>query len=89
MKKFYVRLLSYANAMELIDFVNVAGKNSMEDDYAHIVVHGVSVQLHDKSEEDVKEFLNGLGVIYEIGEEHPTKVVADIVTNLKEEGVIK
>ena len=88
MKNFYVRLLSYANAMELIGFVNVEGKTSMEDDYAHIVPHGVSVQLHDKTEEDVKTFLESLDVIYEIGEEHPTKVVDGIVADLKEKGVI-
>lgn len=89
MKNFYVRLLSYDNAMELINFVKVEGKDSIDDDYANIVVGGVSVQINDKSEKDVIEFLDGLDVRYEISAIHPTKVTDAIVADLKDQGVIK
>ena len=81
----YLRLLSYDNAVKVINFIC----NNDKEDYAHITTGGVAMQVKDENYDKVLEYIISLGVRYEIGSEHPTKVVEKIVSNLKAEGVIK
>lgn len=78
MYKIYVRLLSYANAMKLIEFVNAD-----KEDYANIVPHGTSVVLAKKSQEQVEDFLKTLDCRYEISEQHPIETHEGIIEALK------
>lgn len=81
----YLRLLSYDNACKVIDFINANDPN----DYANITVGGVSMQVSDENWNKVEDFIKSLNVRYEVGTEPPHKVVARIVSNLKEAGIIK
>lgn len=84
MKVRYLRLLSYDNACNVIEFIN---KNDTED-YANITVGGVCTQVSDKNWPKVEQYIISLNVRYEVGFEHPTIVEAGIVDNLKRAGVI-
>lgn len=83
MQKF-VRLLSYQNACKVIDFVNKHNK----ENYANITVGGISMQIKEDSLKPIEDFIKSLGVRYEIGDEHPEKVVKKIVSDLKNKGII-
>lgn len=78
MIKFYVRLLSYANAMKLIEFVNAD-----KEDYANVVPHGTSVVLAKKSKDQVEDFLKTLDCRYELSEQHPIETHEGIIEALK------
>jgi hypothetical protein len=82
MKTKYVRLLSYGNAVRLVDFVN---KN--KEDYAYITVGGVGVQSSDNWNNIIK-FLDNLGVTYEINDEPPHKTTEKIIAKLKNDKII-
>ena len=84
MKTKYLRLLSYPNAMKIVDFINSNDKK----DYAHITPGGVRMEVSEENWEKVEKEIKSLGVRYEVGEEHPTEVVKKIVKDLKEKGVI-
>ena len=86
MKVRYIRLLNYDNACKVIDFIN---KNGDCKDRANITVGGVSTYVKDVNWDKVVTYLDTLDTRYEIGEEAPYKVVANIVTDLKQKGVIK
>lgn len=79
MKK-YLRLMSYENCCKVIEFVN---SNSKED-YAHITVGGVSMEVLEKNWYKVEEFIKLLGVRYQITDEHPHIINQRIVSNLKQ-----
>ena len=80
MKTYYVRLLSYDEAIGLIDFINNNGG------YANIVVGGVRVEIENKS--DIYNYCKDNDLRFEINEEHPNSTVANIVKQLKETGEI-
>ncbi len=82
----YIRLLSYNNACKVIDFIN-AKKNG--DDFAHITVCGVATRVSDEKKwDDVEVYMKSLKVRYEVGVVAPHKVNEEIVSTLKEKGVI-
>jgi hypothetical protein len=76
----YIRLLSYENAMKVIDFVE-----SMEvyENYACITSGGVSLGILESDYEKVLDFLTSLDTRFEITEEHPSKTTDKIVEHLK------
>jgi hypothetical protein len=80
----YVRLLSYDNACKVVEFVN---KNDKNDD-ANIITGGLSIKTTENNLDKIETFIKSLNVRYEIGTETPHKVVAKIISNLKEEGEI-
>jgi hypothetical protein len=81
MKTYYIRLLSYENAIKLIDFIN----NNDKIDYAFITVGGVGMQITDDDKLTlIENYLKNLDVRYEIGIEHPYKVTKQIISDLKE-----
>ncbi len=92
----YLRLLSYDNACKVVDYVNKKGKEhqalcrqySERNNYAHITVGGVTLQLEESSLDDVMNFVKELNVRYELTEEHPTTVTQQIIKNLKEQNII-
>jgi len=84
MKVKYIRLLSYDNACKVIEFINTNDK----EDYAHITTGGVSMQVADKNWDKVTTYIASLGVMYEIGDVPPHKVVEEMVTELKTLGII-
>lgn len=85
----YVRLLSYENACKLIEYVNRNDTGKIGDNYANITVGGVCVQLKDdESLLETIEFLNGMGVRYEMSGQPPHETEKQIVKTLKEKGVI-
>jgi hypothetical protein len=81
----YLRLLSYENACKVIDFINTNDKN----DYANITVGGVSMQVSEQNWDKIEAFIKSLNVRYEVGTEAPYKVEQQIVSNLKNAGVIE
>jgi hypothetical protein len=81
----YVRLLSHDNACKVIDFVNSNDKN----DYAHITVGGVSLDVSEKNWDTVEGFIKSLSVRYEINTEHPHVTTQKIIQNLRDEGLIE
>lgn len=72
----YIRLLSYENALKVIDFVE-----SMEvyDNYANITAGGVSLQILEEDLQKVLAFLNSLNTRFEITVDHPSKVEQSII----------
>lgn len=76
----YIRLLSYKNAIKVIEFVNADASN---DDYANITAGGVSVGIAEENFEALETFLKDLNTRYEIGDDHPYKVEQRIVDMLK------
>ncbi len=85
MKVRYIRLLSYDNACNVINFIlTLGGKN-----YANITVGGVSTQVDDDKWDKVVEYLETLDSRYEVGDEAPYKVEANIVANLKRKGIVR
>lgn len=76
----YIRLLSYENAMKVIDFVESL---KVYEDYACITSGGVSLGILEEDYSKVIDFLNSLEVRYEVSEEHPSKTTAKIVEHLK------
>ena len=83
MIKKYVRLLSYNEAIKLIEFVN-----DYPDYNAHITVGGVGIEADEKGWGLVETYLECQELRFEITEKHPTKVVAEIKRGLREEGLI-
>lgn len=85
MKTKYIRLLSYENAILVIEFVN-----KLTNCYAYICVGGVGLQI-DGGDDNCKafyDFIISLNVRYEITDEHPYKVNERIVENLKANQII-
>lgn len=78
----YVRLLSYVNALKVIDFVNSNDKN----DYANIVSGGVSISASEKNWNKIEDFLYSLKIKFELGYETPDKVTKKIISDLKSMG---
>lgn len=81
----YIRLLSYENAMKVIDFVESL---KVYDNYANIIAGGVSLAILEEDYSKVIDFLNSLEVRYEISEEHPSKTTEKIVEHLKNLNII-
>jgi len=75
----YIRLLSYENAMKVIDFVESL---KVYENYASITPGGVSLGILEEDFDKVLDFIKSLGVRYEITLEHPSKVEARIIENL-------
>ncbi|HSE99790.1 MAG TPA: hypothetical protein VLA48_02750 [Nitrososphaeraceae archaeon] len=84
-KQYYIRLLSYDNGLKVIDYVESL---KVYENYANITVGGISLQILEEDFGKVVEFIESLNDRYEITTEHPTKIEANIVKNLKENGVI-
>ena len=82
MKTKYIRLLTYDQACEVIDFTNA----QEGDAYANITTGGVSVQSEDF--EPIESFLEDKGFRHEWVEEPPHRVTARIIEDLKEQGII-
>lgn len=72
--------MSYENCCEVIAFIN---SNSKED-YAHITVGGVSMEVSDKNWDKIEKFIKSLGVRYQITNEHPHQINQRIISNLKQ-----
>ena len=82
----YIRLLSYENAMKVIEFVE--SLNNYED-YANITSGGVSLKSTEENHPKILDFLKSLKVRFELTEKHPEAVNEEIVSNLRKAGVIK
>jgi len=78
-KTSYIRLLTYENAMDVIDFIN----DKKGDDYAYITAGGVGVQLSSSMLDTVKNYLDTQELVYEITKDHPTRVEEELIFNLK------
>lgn len=79
MKTRYIRLLSYDNAMKVIDWV--MGKD--DESYAYITPGGIGVQILDEDMKELETFIKTLTDRYEISGDHPSQVEAKIIENLK------
>lgn len=80
----YIRLLTYENACNVIDFIN---KNN-SDDYAYITPGGVTTQVSKERWNIVENYIKTLNARYEITLEHPEVVAKQIISNLKSKGII-
>jgi hypothetical protein len=80
----YLRLLTFENACKVIDFILTNDKN----DYAHITVGGVSMQVSEENWDKVENFIKSLDARYEIGVEPPYKIEQEIISNLKKNNII-
>jgi len=76
----YIRLLSYENAIKVIDFVESL---KVYENYACITSGGVSLGVLEEDYGKVLDFLNSLETRFEISEEHPSKTTEKIVEHLK------
>ena len=81
----YLRLLSYENACKVIDFIN----DLDSENYANITIGGVCMQVKESHWQEVEDFIKSLNVRYEIGDEHPSVVTKNIISELKTRNVIK
>lgn len=84
MKTKYVRLLSYENATNLIEFI----AKKFPNDYAYITMGGVGLQVSEDNWKAVEDFIKSLKGRYEITDEHPYKVEQNIVNNLRNNNII-
>lgn len=75
----YIRLLNYENACKLVEFTNTNDKN----DYANIVVGGVSLEVSEQNWDTVENFIKSLNVRYEVCDEEPYKVNQQIISDFK------
>jgi len=82
----YIRLLSYENAMKVIEFVD--SLNNYED-YACITSGGVSLKSTEENHPKILEYLHSLKVRFEMSERHPEAVNKEIVSNLRNIGIIE
>ena len=82
----YIRLLSYENAMKVIEFVE--SLNNYED-YANITSGGVSLKSTEENHPKILDFLKSLNVMFELNEKHPEAVNKEIVSNLRNCGIIE
>jgi len=81
----YIRLLSYENALKVIDFVE---NLNVYENYANITPGGVSLQILEKDFQKVLDFITSLNARFEITLEHPSKVEQKIVETVKKDSVI-
>lgn len=81
----YLRLLSYENALKVINFVSA--NDAL--DYAYITTGGVGLQVSDENWNTVEDFIKSLTNRYEITYEHPYKVEEKIVQSLRQQSIIK
>jgi len=79
LKTLYIRLLSYENACKVIEFISQNDANDM----ANITAGGVRIDIQDKNENTISDFLKSLGVRYEIDSESPYRTEKEIVNQLK------
>ncbi len=82
----YIRLLSYENAMKVIEFVE--NLNNYED-YANITSGGVSLKSTEENHPKILDFLKSLKVRFELTEKHPEAVNKEIVSSLRNCGIIE
>ena len=83
---FYIRLLSYSEACELVNWFNssyekIEGKYTKS--FANITVGGTTLQGTQKQIEKAVIFLEDKGWRYELTLEHPSEVNKAILNNLK------
>lgn len=81
----YIRLLSYENALKVIDFVE---NLNVYENYANITSGGVSLQILEKDFQKVLDFITSLNTRFEITLEHPSKVEQKIVKTLKSKNIL-
>lgn len=81
----YIRLLSYENAEKVIKFVDSLNNY---DDYACITSGGVSLKSTEENHPKILEYLHYLNVRFEVSGRHPEVVNKEIVSRLRETGVI-
>ena len=82
MKTKYIRLLTYEQACNVIDFVNKEDNK----DYANIVVGGVSVQ--SENFKPIEDYINEREYRHHWSEEKPHKVTEGIIDDLKKRDII-
>ncbi len=82
--KIYCRLLSGNEADRLIKFVN----RQKNGDEAYFTEGAVALWIQPESLERIKEFLNGINAHYQFSYQDGTTVVAKIVKDLKDKGII-
>ena len=82
----YIRLLSYENAMKAINFVESLNNY---DDYANITSGGVSLKSTEENHPKILKYLHSLNVRFEVSERHPEVVNKEIVSNLRNAGIIE
>jgi len=81
MKTRYIRLLSYYNACNLIEFVNSQDPRN----YANITTGGVQVSVPDENWNTAHNFLLSLEVGFQVGSTPPYKIHERIIEQLKEQ----
>jgi len=82
----YIRLLSYENAIKVIEFVE--SLNNYED-YANITSGGVSLKSTEENHPKILEYLQSLNVRFEVSDRHPEAVNKEIVSTLRNAGIIE
>jgi len=82
----YIRLLSYENAEKVIKFVNSLNNY---DDYACITSGGVSLKSTEENHPKILDYIKSLNVRFELTSKHPEAVNKEIVSNLRNAGIIE
>lgn len=81
----YIRLLSYENALALIEFIN---SNPFDDNYANITPGGVCIKVNAADWDSVMKFIDSLNTRFEVCDEHPMMVEKHIVETYKFKNIL-
>jgi hypothetical protein len=79
MKVRYLRLVTYGDAVKTMNHINLNEGN----DYANITTGGLRMDISNENWEGVRNFIESLDVVHEIGEIHPRIVSEGIINELK------
>ena len=75
--KFYVRLLTYKEALKVIDkMIEIGG-------YGNIISGGISLEGSEDNFIQIKEYLDKNCVSYKLSNKHPKEIEKEIIKNLK------
>ncbi len=88
MTTYYIRLLTYNQACDIIEFYNEKFDDGGKV-FANITMGGVFFQGDESHFEVVLEFLQGKGWRYELSTQHPRQATVNIIKHIKERKVNK
>jgi len=84
---YYIRLLTYEQACQLISYMRDLIDDATE--YCHITVGGVSLTTTDGHQIIALEYLTDTDWRWEMTSKHPTQVTDEIVQQLKDDNIIQ
>lgn len=75
----YVRLMSYQEACTTVSYCRSIGAE------AYITVGGFSITASEEGWDKIIQYIEGMGVRYELSFKHPTDTINEIIENYKQQ----